>query len=499
MKRDRCGGTITVFLSLLSVLFLSLACTLVESARIQAARARACVAADLSLFSVFGEYERGLLTRYDVFFLDGAYGSGVFSEENLEGRMEDYLEGNLHADVFTGLFSMQLLPLELVSVRSDGYALMTDENGAVFYRQVVKNRKENLGTEAVSRFLDAKKEAEHQERAGEDYEESLNGNTAQIGQIKESAKETEGVSAVTEGVPAITENPLDVVEQLKKRGILGLVVKDEASVSAKSVKKSELPSGRRRRKGSLKTEKTEGGITAEAIFQDYLAEQFPNRTDGGTKDVLDYQLEYILAGKATDRENLKAVVNRLLLLREGVNFACALADGTMRRQAELLAVSLAAAAGIGVLAPALTTALLLAWSYGESLLDVRTLLAGGKTETVKTAAEWKLSLQNLGRLPELLTSCDGGGGTGLGYEEYLRMLLVAGPQKKYPLRALDLIEANLRLSGETENFRADACVAAWSVRAEFEIPEMFLRVTRAFTGGRGQENTVSVDGTFGYD
>ena len=54
----RCKGTITVFLSIVSILFLSLACTLVESARLQGARAKAAAVSDISLFSVFGEYER---------------------------------------------------------------------------------------------------------------------------------------------------------------------------------------------------------------------------------------------------------------------------------------------------------------------------------------------------------------------------------------------------------------------------------------------------------
>lgn len=124
-------------------------------------------------------------------------------------------------------------------------------------------------------------------------------------------------------------------------------------------------------------------------------------------------------------ENLKYVVNRLLLMREGTNFVFALADPTMRRQAEALAVSLAGVTGAAILAPVVTTALLLAWAYGESLLDVQTLLSGGKVELVKNAENWKLSLSRLGKILEVLKECDEGGGQGLGYEEYLRLLLAA--------------------------------------------------------------------------
>ncbi len=65
-------GTITVFLSLISMLFLSLFCTMAESVRVQAARFQAAAAFDMGLFSVFGEYDRVLLEEYDLWFLDGA-------------------------------------------------------------------------------------------------------------------------------------------------------------------------------------------------------------------------------------------------------------------------------------------------------------------------------------------------------------------------------------------------------------------------------------------
>ena len=45
---------------------------------------------------------------------------------------------------------------------------------------------------------------------------------------------------------------------------------------------------------------------------------------------LSYELEYLLCGKESDEKNLKATVNKLLLLREGVNFVYILADGEMR-------------------------------------------------------------------------------------------------------------------------------------------------------------------------
>ena len=87
-------------------------------------------------------------------------------------------------------------------------------------------------------------------------------------------------------------------------------------------------------------------------------------------------------------------MNKLLLLREGVNFVYILADGEMRHSAELLAAAIAG--GAPGVTTALTAALLAAWAYGESLLDVRILLAGGKVPAVKTKESFQLTLENLG-------------------------------------------------------------------------------------------------------
>lgn len=86
MKGYRCRGTITVFLSLVSVLILSLVSTLVESARVQGARAWAGAVTDMGLFSVFGEYEKEILEKYDVLFLDVSRESGDFEPERIAWR-----------------------------------------------------------------------------------------------------------------------------------------------------------------------------------------------------------------------------------------------------------------------------------------------------------------------------------------------------------------------------------------------------------------------------
>ena len=42
--------------------------------------------------------------------------------------------------------------------------------------------------------------------------------------------------------------------------------------------------------------------------------------------------------------------------------------------------------------------ILLAWAYGEAIMDIRTLISGGKVPLVKNAEDWKLSLSGLMQL-----------------------------------------------------------------------------------------------------
>lgn len=89
MGKDAKGG-ITVFLSMILLLVLALLLGLLESARVQAARAGCAARADLGLFSLLGEYDRDMLELYDLFFLDGGYGQGTFQSQLVQERLKWY-------------------------------------------------------------------------------------------------------------------------------------------------------------------------------------------------------------------------------------------------------------------------------------------------------------------------------------------------------------------------------------------------------------------------
>lgn len=493
---NRYQGTITVFLSLVSVLFLSLVCTLVESARVQGARAWAAAVTDMGIFSVFGEYEREILEKYDVLFLDGSYGTGDFEPERIALQMREYMKYN--ADPATGMEAagINLFPIETENCEITGYLLATDGEGSAFYQQVVENLWENAGAEMLLKCQKSMQEAEKQQKAAGDYErkDSTAWDELEAVEQQEESRETEDSGDTEVWTEAQVENPLEEIKRIKKLGILGLVVKEPANVSAKSVVKSGLPSGRRRNQGNLPVEKKYTGITADGLFQEYLLEHFGNWDAPEKEGALEYQVEYILMGKDSDEENLKGVVNRILLLREGANFLYILSDAEMRSQVSALAAGIAGSAPVPGLTAALETVLILAWAYGESLLDVRTLLSGDRVPDTKDASSWKLSLANLARVTEVLSGCDDGGGEGKDYTDYLRVLLVAGEKEKYPIRALDMMESGF----SSKEIRADAWVMKARAQVTWGLPPVFLRVPEAFLPVSGRGTEYRVTGSSGY-
>ena len=138
MDRHGQKGSITVFLSLTCILFLALICAAVESARVQGAKAQTANIAGMGTFSLLGEFEKGLLEKYEIFALDGTYGSGSFQIGKVKDRLDQFISWNADPKKeILSLFSFDPWNLELADSEIKEYALLTDEKGEPFYQQAV--------------------------------------------------------------------------------------------------------------------------------------------------------------------------------------------------------------------------------------------------------------------------------------------------------------------------------------------------------------------------
>lgn len=505
-------GAITVFSSLVSVFFISVLMTAAESARVQGCRAKAAACLDMGLFSVMGEFERELLEHYDVFFLDGAAGSESYSIDKVNETLHDYMEYNVKPDKGLILKTYEPFGLKLDDTRIEGVCLATDENGAAFYQQAVGFMRENMGTEIVSILMERAADGETLKTAADSYKEKDENTTEELKKLENERKAMEeeqrrlereaaerGEVIVREEpqekVPD-SENPLKTIKKVKRKGILNLVAPG-AEISEKKLP-SGSPSKRWCQKGSLPVKKTYSGLVSDLLFQEYLFERFPLYTDEKKEGAMDYALEYILCGKSSDAKNLKSVVNRLLLLREGANFLYLAGDAGSKAAADALAVMLVGAIPIPGLTVVTAYALLLIWAYGESLLDVRELLAGGKVPVLKDASTWRLDLEAIPQLLQMLEGNAGNSEQGLSYASYLQILFTLGAKDKYAMRALDMVEGYMRKRPATAAFRADHCICKLKASADYTIPPLFLKVSAAFLKTGKTQLAYHAEGSFAY-
>ena len=472
-----CGkerGSITLFLALILSLLLSLVCTSIESVCMASARTQILNSMDIGLYSVFGQYDRKLLEEYDLFALDGSMGGGQLNLAKICDNLESYMKPVL---------KQNSQKLELHQSGLTGYRLLTDECGEVFYQQIVQYMQETLGSQGVQLLLnkmsdrerkteEADLKAKQAETGGsiDRYDSEMNQASQKSRQAAQEAENRQQQEGQISTQPAPTQpqadNPISIIKRIMKMGILELVLPPGREISTRTVSKDTMVSGRQLQQGMEMPD----GVTADSsytsgvLFQQYLMNHLGNYTDP-SKESLAYQMEYVFGGRDNDIDNLKSVASKLLFIREGVNFACLMADNVKRTEAQALAAAIASGFLVPPAAVVIESALLLCWAFAESVLDVRELFAGGKIPLVKTSADWQISLSNLSSLMEGLDSMRKNNDHGMSYEDYIQVLVLSVSKEKKVIRAMDMIENTIRNKGRA-HFNMDSCVVALEAFAD---------------------------------
>ena len=161
-------------------------------------------------------------------------------------------------------------------------------------------------------------------------------------------------------------------------------------------------------------------------------------------------------GKASDAENVKAMANRLLVIRLIPNMIFAFTDKEMEMQAETVATIICVPIDMEALIEPLTYVFLACWGYAESIMDVKALFQGERVPVIKSDQTWQLSITNIAALAEQevpKTSNaqgqdnmeDQDASLGLNYSEYMAIMLALMPDSnvKY-YRMLDVMELNIQ-------------------------------------------------------
>lgn len=266
------------------------------------------------------------------------------------------------------------------------------------------------------------------------------------------------------------EGWLEQVSSMYQDGFLKLVVPEGKEISNRASELEEVPSHRDMKPETVRTV----NFLDHLLIDEYCGMHFKNfleeeeQQEAGqqeTETVLAYEMEYFLGGKESDRENLSDAVHRLLAVREGMNLVHILTDPQKRAEARGLAMTIT---GVGALTPLLmitTFFVMSVWALGESLMDVRGLLAGKKIPLLKAKTDWQLELEQLLSMGKEHVVGTGECDTGLSYLFMSNIVL-------QEFRMMDLIQMNLR-QGQ-DSFRMRRCVYQIRIQGDFYGKHVFF-------------------------
>lgn len=460
---NRQSGQITVFLALSFLVFLGLFAACWQSLRKQCQRRQSEQAVEAGLFSLFSEYEPHLLEDYDLFYLDTSFGGGTERTEELYGHLWHFIsEGIAKADGGT------LYGLELQGINTDHFVRATDGRGAVFYRQAIEVMKERTGVDLAEDWLLQEESYRKMQADADDYQ-------ADCEQYEESV--------VDYGDEEELDAEVGELAGLRGSFTLSAAVPKGYTVSTRTIDLKSVPSYRELSAGIGRADGSEGQLISKQWFITYLCEylksasdMLPQQRGGG---YLDYQLEYILHGDASDAENLKRVVLELMLLREGSNYIFLNTHSRFSDEAGTLALVLVGIFGNEALTEAVRHLILIAWAYGESVVEIRQLLGGYELSLVKSEEDWQVPLSGLlslmgnpGRYDEQKNRQ-----AGLSYETFLRLFLSLQPPETLAMRALDVIEGELQAKG-CRQLHLDHCVE--QIDAQVWLDGIYLERTYGY-------------------
>lgn len=463
-------GSITVFISLLMTIILSFSSAICESIRFRGAKIAGICAADAASESAMAKYDIKLLEEFGIF---GAY---YEDEEAFLSSVLMDVEKNLYPEQeFLLLKDSDFWQLTAVDICANEYCLMTDNCGAEYFNQAIIYAKNNLAAELADMLISYVESNEDPESIKEYFENKEQETDKQIDEYEKQAESGEyEADYVYEGeIIEVEKSPVEVVKQIKQSGILSLTIPGAKEISGNYVDISACVSGRNLNTGTDK-DLEESSLKDKALYIEYLSEMFTdfnNRSD--LEAGFNYELEYCIGGKETDEANLKAVVNRLLLIKEATNFSYLMTDSVKKNQALAVAAGLVGATGMQVLVEAVKYAILLAWAYAESIVDVRNLLNGGSSALVKTAENWKLGIENIGGLVNI--SADPVKEKyGLDYNSYLKLLMLFIEKDELVMRGMDLTELRLQQIYDKSDYHLDKLLASANISVFYKSKPIFL-------------------------
>ena len=492
-KKD---GYITIFFSMILLASVSLIMSALESMRISAIRMQTEVACAIACEAFLSQYQPQVQARYGLYLLERDGYDDLFLQQFIsENCMQD--EAGYASWLSAALESVAIS--DEITVNEADYEYLLNQISDLM--QVVKA--EDAWESIIEIVSNVDGDALENQKDNLSYAVYNNGVQAEQEMSKQEPGEDEEVP--TEDVVDPREN----LTQLLRFPILTLVLESEVSdgiLDTSTLSQFVDPEQEIGQiNGFMDFRQTSWGLSgndlnlgnlleegSDALFLNYYIVDFlknasqpekmsaidfgERRMEYSKESVLDYEVEYIISGHASNGQNLRNVVNRITLMRMMLNLTYLYGCSAKMSAVRTLSAALAAAMLMPYLEEVLSLLIVAAWAYGEAILDCKTLLGGGKVPLMKDDKTWTLSLNGLSQMSlSSMTSLAqvNGKEQGLSYTDYLHIFLACMPTEKKCIRLLNIIEANVRLEENCSSFMLEQCVLGITINADFKFGSFF--------------------------
>lgn len=485
-------GSITIFLSFLSVILMALVGTALDSARYFSSGGYVSISAHAAGMTVFGEYNRELYQEYRMLGYGGYHGECT---EEVRQEFVHLLSNNLNfapqstKKSYLNIYRFQNLSAEIVKP-----SYLNEED--IFMGQIKDWLKVSAISDITGKVLEQVREKG--DGLSANTKDSLE-ETQQMEMEEEEATDKE-VKPVNK-----SQNPLIYLKELVQDGVLNLVC-DTESLSEEIVTKrgeegTENENQERESEKQKKKEQTASQILKQVLADAELfagkemnqslgektslllyANHFMNNYTKTSEKSMAYGLEYLIAGREKDKDNLSTIINRLFLVRTLMNYAYVKKNPILLKKSLATAMAISTVAQAGPLTKAVQEVILLVLSLEEACVDICALLEGRVVPFVKTDSSFLMKYEEIcmadrnlfqkkaKNYPEEDNSFTKQSITkGFCYRHYLWLFLFLLPKEDLWNRTLDLIQDDLR-KRYNNTFTINQCISRVSGKVSYEMP-----------------------------
>ena len=479
-------GQISIFVSLIIIAMMFLVCIALKIVNRYMSKSEASIAANSAVSMVKSKYNNYIFDKYHILLFDRTNNSK--GEASLEEDIAEDIKFNLKGG----------LSLENVSITD--FSMLADSNCHELKKQIDEYML-YAGVDNISeKILDktGNEEANVDESVINKMDEDVDGNSSGENMSAETSGESSGESEGETTAPNIKvkeDDPRKFTKKAKKQGILKLVTPDDLEVSVEKIDTSDLISKKyigflkddedvnckfnsyhKLKKDLKKNSPWNNSLVDCGAGLTYANECFncATNTDKNEDTVLDFEMEYLIAGKTSDKANLKSVVNKMLMIRFVVDYTYILTDVKKMGRVEAIATPLS----LLTLIPEVAMKYLIAgcWSYIEAIADVRNLLHGKKLAFTKNSTNWITDIDNIVESIKGEVKEDE---NGMEYSDYL-VILMAPKMNKVYYRMLDVMQLNACKHDEPIDMDNAACGISFDTQINYKDEEFYISVSGGY-------------------